>query len=76
MHLYKEITLFFYCFLSTYKKHEPHTVSVAGSDLEGVEFDLWVLRYRYPAKYIIWASSSLMVCGQSSRFGGGCRDAK
>ena len=75
MHLYKEITLFFYCFLSTYKKHEPHAVSVAGSDLEGVEFDLWELRHRHPAKML-----SGIVCRNCvespHEFEGGCRDAK
>jgi len=50
-------------------------VSVAGSDLEGVEFDLWELRYRHPAKML-----SGIVCRNCvespHEFEGGCRDAK
>jgi len=36
-------------------------VSVAGSDLEGVEFDLWELRYRHPAKMLSGNSLSKFV---------------
>jgi len=50
-------------------------VSVAGSDLESVEFDLWELRYRHPAKML-----SGIVCRNCVEspyeFEGGCRDAK